>query len=363
MNALRLRNPTTRLYCSYIFDWVFCVLLLVLFFLLDRIQPYHREFSVEDRAIMYEFIPKETIPVWALVLISAVFPVVVIVLVGLGVRRSPYDVHNGILGLLVAILLTTMFTQVMKVTVGKHRPDFLARCKPMQNGSPLLQDPPLGLWNIGVCTQTDALILKDGMRAFPSGHASTAFAGLVYIALWMGGKMHVFDRRGYSLKSVILIIPILAAILVAITRVQNYRHSGIDVTWGAIIGILFAVFSYLQYYPVLTSAECQVPFPPRDFSHLVKDSQGREDESSSLENALGIRPNDEFVDETVSPTRVLDGEEVRNRSIGGAGYYNDAREISNNDAHSRGVRDDADFSSDSTPLARQKDPVPPLAAR
>ncbi|KAG9320532.1 hypothetical protein KVV02_004916 [Mortierella alpina] len=337
MNALRLRNPTTRLYCSYIFDWVFCVLLLVLFFLLDRIQPYHREFSVEDRSIMYEFIPKETIPVWALVLISAVFPVVVIVIIGLGVRRSPYDVHNGILGLLVAILLTTMFTQVIK-------------------------DPPLGLWNVGVCTQTDALILKDGMRAFPSGHASTVFAGLVYIALWMGGKMHVFDRRGYSLKSVILIIPILAAILVAITRVQNYRHSGVDVTWGAIIGIIFAIFAYLQYYPVLTAADCQVPFPPRDFSYLIKDSQGRVDESSSLENALGIRPNNDFVDETVSPPRVLDGEEVRDRGTGGAGYYGDAREISNNDAYRR-VRDGTDSSNDGTPQARQKDVVPPLHAR
>ncbi|CAO3571057.1 unnamed protein product [Mortierella alpina] len=232
MNALRLRNPTTRLYCSYIFDWVFCLLLLVLFFLLDRIQPYHREFSVEDRTIMYEFIPKETIPVWALVLISAVFPVVVIVIVGLGVRRSPYDVHNGILGLLVAILLTTMFTQVIK------------------------------------------------------------------------------------------------------------------------------------YYPVLTAAECQVPFPPRDFSYLIQDSQGRVDESSSLENALGIRPNDDFVDETVSPTRVLDGEEVRNRGMRGvAGYDDDAREISNNDAYRRGIEDGADSSRDGAPLVRQQDVVLPLPSR
>ncbi|KAF9557664.1 phosphatidic acid phosphatase type [Mortierella alpina] len=279
---------------------------------------------------MYEFIPKETIPVWALVLIAAVFPIVVIVIVGLGVRRSPYDVHNGILGLLVAILLTTMFTQVMKVTVGKHRPDFLARCKPMQNGSPLLKDPSLGLWNIGVCTQTDELILKDGMRAFPSGHASSA-------------------------------------ILVAITRVQNYRHSGIDVTWGAIIGIIFAIFAYLQYYPVLNAADCQVPFPPRDFSYLNKDSQGRVDEASVLESTLGIRPNEDFVDETVSPTRVLDGEEVRSRGFGGGdgggGHYDDGREISSKDMYRRGVRSGADFSSDGTPKAKQQEVMPPLPAR
>lgn len=36
-----------------------------------------------------------------------------------------------------------------------------------------------------------------------------AFAGLFYLSLWMAGKMHVFDLRGYAIKGVILIIPIM----------------------------------------------------------------------------------------------------------------------------------------------------------
>ncbi|KAF9373019.1 hypothetical protein CPC16_002077 [Podila verticillata] len=205
----KLKTPSARLVCSYLFDWIFCVVLLVLFFLLDRLEPFHRPFSVLNTAIMYPHLDSERIPIWALVLIAIVFPVLVIVVIGLGVRRSPYDVHNGILGLLVSVLLTTMFTQVIKVTVGKHRPDFLARCQPMMNGLPLVYDEPLKLWTVDVCSQTDPSTLKDGMRSFPSGHASTAFAGLVYIALWMGGKMHCFNRTGYTLKSVILMVPIL----------------------------------------------------------------------------------------------------------------------------------------------------------
>lgn len=59
--------------------------------------------------------------------------------------------------------------------MGKHRPDFLARCGPMLNGTPLTQDRPLQLWTIDVCTQTDKHTLKDGMRSFPSGHASSKF--------------------------------------------------------------------------------------------------------------------------------------------------------------------------------------------
>ncbi|GJJ75595.1 diacylglycerol diphosphate phosphatase / phosphatidate phosphatase [Entomortierella parvispora] len=293
-----LRNPTTRLYASYAFDWIFCVIILILFFLLDRAEPFHRQFSVENTAIMFPMKAKDTIPVWALVLIAVVFPVLMIAVVAVGVRRSIYDFHNGILGLLLSILLTTIFTQVMKVTVGKDRPDFLDRCQPMQNGAPILHDVPLQLWSVDVCSQTNKAILKDGMRSFPSGHASTAFAGLFFLSLWMGGKMHVFDRRGYSLKSVILIVPILAALLVAISRIEDYRHSAIDVTWGSIIGIFFAIFAYLQYYPSLFSKASHIPHPPRDFSYLTRNSDGRSNEPGCLENATGIRPNHEFVDET-----------------------------------------------------------------
>ncbi|KAF9901321.1 hypothetical protein EC991_006277 [Linnemannia zychae] len=295
MEVFRIKNPSTRFYISYAFDWIFCGVLLALFFLLDRVEPFHRDFSVENRAIMYPLEEKEAVPIWALGLIMAVFPVVLMFLVSIGVRRSVYDFHNGLLGLLLSVLLTTIFTQVIKVSVGKHRPDFLARCVPMLNGAPLVHDRPLQLWSIDVCTQTDKHTLKDGMRSFPSGHSSTAFAGLVYLALWMGGKMHVFDRKGYSLKPVLLFMPILAAILIAISRVQDYRHSATDVTWGAIIGIIFAVFSYLQYYPSPTATNSHIPHPCRDFSRSSTDGN----DVGHLENAIGIRRNSgEFIDES-----------------------------------------------------------------
>ncbi|KAF9989146.1 hypothetical protein BGZ75_007401 [Mortierella antarctica] len=311
----RLRNPSVRLICSYLFDWALCLVLLVLFFFLDRFEPIHREFSVENTAIMYQYKEKDRVPTWSLVLIAFALPVVVISLVGLGVRRSPYDVHNDILGLLVSLLLTTMFTQVIKLTLGKHRPDFLSRCQPMLNGVSLTQDQPLRLWTIDVCTQTNKKILKDGMRAFPSGHASTAFAGLFYLSLWLAGKMNVFDRRGYSLKGVILIVPIFGALLVAITRIQDSRHAGIDVTWGSIIGIIFATFAYHQYYPVLTAKRCHVPHPPRDFSHSAEDSQGQAQSTSHLEQVTGIHPNDDFVDESKPNPPLLHDLEAQNGNL------------------------------------------------
>ncbi|KAF9357081.1 hypothetical protein BGX26_004290 [Mortierella sp. AD094] len=285
VTSKRLRDPSFRLLCSYLFDWIFCIVLLLLFFLLDNTEPFHRQFSVQNTAIMFPYAEKETIPTWALALIAVVFPVAVIAVVGLGVRRSPYDFHNGILGLLVSVLLTTIFTQVIKVTVGKHRPDFLSRCQPMLNGAPLTHDEPLHLWTIDVCTQTDHAILKDGFRSFPSGHASTSFAGLFYISLWLGGKMHPFDRRGYSLKAVILVVPVV-------------------------------VFAYHQYYPAITAARSHVPHPPRDFSYLTKDSEGNTQEAGNFEHITGIQRNDSLVDEARnSPEEMTTAEERQNSHI------------------------------------------------
>ncbi|KAF9987785.1 hypothetical protein BGZ65_001899 [Modicella reniformis] len=82
--------------------------------MLDRLEPFHPEFSVENHAIMYPFQQNETVPTWALGVIVVIIPVILIVGVGYGIKRSIHDVHNGILGLLVSVLLSTIFTQVMK---------------------------------------------------------------------------------------------------------------------------------------------------------------------------------------------------------------------------------------------------------
>lgn len=167
------KKPAVRLAFSYLFDWILCVVLIALFLMLDNLTPFKRQFSVEDRSLMYPYKEKETIPTWALIVIAVVFPAVLMAVVSLFIRRSSYDFHNGFLGLLLSVSLTIVVTQVVKVTVGKHRPDFIDPCKPMLNGVAITRDEPLKLWSVDVCTTTNHSVFKDGMRSFPSGHAST----------------------------------------------------------------------------------------------------------------------------------------------------------------------------------------------
>lgn len=60
-------------------------------------------------------------------------------------------------------------------------------------------------------------------RSFPSGHSSLSWAGLWFLTLYLAGKMKVYDTKGFSLKTWILLLPVMAAALVSVSRSMDYR--------------------------------------------------------------------------------------------------------------------------------------------
>ena len=52
------------------------------------------------------------------------------------------------------------------------------------------------------------------------------FAGMVFFSLYLANKISVFRRsgRGHSLRVIIVLLPIMAAMIVAITRMRDYWH-------------------------------------------------------------------------------------------------------------------------------------------
>lgn len=102
-----------------------------------------------------------------------------------------------------------------------------------------------------------------------------SFAGLGFLALYLSGKIKCFDRRGHVAKLCIIFLPILAACLVAVSRVDDYWHHWQDVFAGGVLGLalsfwheesislnwlvtrlfctiaglVVATFCYLQFFP------------------------------------------------------------------------------------------------------------------
>lgn len=273
MSALRRK----RLLFSYAPDWILTIVLAAAFFALDKVHGYRRVFSLEDTSLRHPFAEKERIPDVALYMICFVAPLVIQPLINLLTIRSWWDLHNGTLGLILGLALTGAVTQFTKITVGRPRPDIIARCLPPQNAT----DPIFGLSTDAICTNTDVAIMRDGFRSFPSGHSSLSFAGLGFLSFYLAGKLHLFDKRGHAGKAWLSLTPFAGAALVAISRTMDYRHHWHDVLVGSILGTVLAYFSYRQYYPSLSSELSHRPYSPR-----IKDELDANLHRNDLESAV-----------------------------------------------------------------------------
>ncbi|CAG7930122.1 unnamed protein product [Penicillium olsonii] len=268
------RRLRPRVIISYIFDYVILIACVIGFWILDSIEPYHQHFSLNNISIQYPYAVHERIPIAYALCISGAFPVALIVLYtlfidGLFSHNKPQDavsgkrkltgphrwkdrlweLNCGILGLLLAQGINFVITQALKNACGKPRPDLIDRCQPLAGS----KDHFPGLSNYTIC-QGDPTILKDGFRSWPSGHSSSSFAGLVYTSLWLGGKLHVMDNRGEAWKPLLVMVPLLAATLVAVSRIMDARHHPFDVITGSMLGTVCGYVSYRQYFPPITEA-------------------------------------------------------------------------------------------------------------
>ncbi|EJT98971.1 PAP2-domain-containing protein [Dacryopinax primogenitus] len=247
---------------SYAPDYALTILLFFIFGLIAHRPGFKQQFSTLDPSIQHTYAQHERVPMWAAVLIAAVFPFTCFLFIGGVWLRSLYDLHAATLGLLLTLSLTTVLTDLCKLTVGRPRPDLLARCLLPPDTSDA-GFPYYGLVSASLCTQTNQHILNDGFKSFFSGHSSFSFAGLGFLSFYLAGKVGLWDRKGHAIKPWICGAPLVVAALVAISRVMDYRHHWQDIVVGSLVGWLMSWFVYRLYYPPLTSPHASKPYAPR----------------------------------------------------------------------------------------------------
>jgi phosphatidate phosphatase len=162
---------------------------------------------------------------------------------------------------LLAALITSLFTIVTKITVGRLRPDYLALCQP-SIPSNITLEYGIGASSNPECTNGSDMDRReiDGHWSFPSGHASTAFSLATYCVVYV--VYTVYWRRNWSLYTssnnnnniiltkkrvylevahsvVLLYIMCVWALAwgIAASRVTDYKHHPSDVVAGALLGI------------------------------------------------------------------------------------------------------------------------------
>lgn len=101
-------------------------------------------------------------------------------------------------------------------------------------------------------------------------HDAGSFAGLGYLAMYLAGKLRVFNHEGHSWKLFPVILPLLGATAVAITRVADYWHHWTDVSAGAAIGEHFTSLHHWKGPMQITFAKTEPKILTGNPTHCLR---------------------------------------------------------------------------------------------
>nr|CAB3464548.1 unnamed protein product [Digitaria exilis] len=269
-----LKTHGSKVARLHLFDWIILALLVAVDVGLNLIEPFHRFVGKDMMTDLRYPMKNNTVPLWAVPIYAVIGPIIIIMGIYMK-RRNVLCLGSDMwllwlterAGLLFSVLITGVLTDAIKDGVGRPRPDFFWRCFP--DGLPNYDN----LTTQVIC-HGDPAAIKEGHKSFPSGHSSWSFAGLGFLSWYLAGKIKVFDRRGHVAKLCVVILPLLLAAMVAVSRVDDYWHHWQDVFAGGILGLVVASFCYLQFFPP-PSGE-QGFWPHAYFEHILNpDGEGQ----------------------------------------------------------------------------------------
>lgn len=230
----------------YSYDWLTVGALVLYYLIIGRnINPYSPPFYPNDSTISLPYIEHQQIPNELLGVIGVVIPIIAIGGVTLKDTRQNYRLlQTCILGFMMSLGIIGVVTDFLKKNIGGLRPDFLARCNPTTSSLQLL--------TIDQCSSPfGSTVLIEGLKSTPSGHSSIIFGSFTYCSLLLMGQLQVFNYKTSSPKiyfQLACLFPLIIATYLALTRVQDHRHSYFDICFGGILGFSVSFAVYHHYF-------------------------------------------------------------------------------------------------------------------
>ncbi|XP_015585594.1 phospholipid phosphatase 5 isoform X1 [Cephus cinctus] len=234
---------------AFWFDVIIRIILALSFLELEKAEPFARKIHVEELWLYKNPITTSYVPttvLWPLVFLVPTFVICITFII----TKDRVDFCQALMAVTLTLGLNGVLTDMIKIIVGRPRPDYFWRCFPNGEMNSELE-----------CTG-DPSNIKEGRKSFPSGHSSFAFASLSFVSLYLAGKLHTFalSGKGQAWKLLIFLFPLCIAIAIALSRTCDYHHHWQDVTIGSLIGLCLSYLCYRHYYPSLDSHVCHKPY-------------------------------------------------------------------------------------------------------
>jgi len=157
------------------------------------------------------------------------------------------------MGLLKSLITAAVFQVWIKWLIGGLRPHFYAVCQPniQANAAPSGNGFASLMYDRSVCTG-DKNQIDDSLESMPSGHATAAWAGLFYLALYFNAQLKVMSAHNPAYwKMILMFSPLLGATLISGALTIDEFHNWYDVVVGGIIGIATALVAFRQTFAAI----------------------------------------------------------------------------------------------------------------
>ncbi|XP_059163403.1 phospholipid phosphatase 5-like [Physella acuta] len=227
----------------------------ILFLITDKAQANRRIIQPEE-AWLYKYPQTASYVEFSTLQISNVILSIIVIGSLYKYNRNISHALNAALGVSLSTYFSLVITNLIKITVGRPRPDFFSRC---------FKDPPTDV-NVlaqALCDQNEDSV-NQGYKSFPSGHSTIAFGCMAYLSLYIASSLRVFNYpKGHfpCLRLSAFIAPLLCATLVAASRTCDYHHHWQDVLVGSLIGLTVAYMSFRQSFRGLTEPRSDLIHP------------------------------------------------------------------------------------------------------